>query len=312
MRIVIAYDGSDHAKAAIDDLRRSGLPRDANAMVVSVGETLLPAPSPVSAGFTEGIMTPRVAGTLLQARAQAVQAGDEASALAHEGSQLVLAHFPRWGVYSEPVVGTPAQAVIQKARDWHADLILVGSHGRSALGRFVLGSVSMQVATESRCAVRVARHVVERGNAPVRIIIGVDGSRSAEAAVHSVASRAWPPGTEVRLVIVDDTVRLSGTMGLLPTAEAWVRESNDELIANARAMLEPAAEELLATGLQVSCRTIKGNPRDTLNDKARTWGADCIVVGAVGFNTSGEQARLGSVATALVTSAPCSVEVTRA
>jgi hypothetical protein len=42
MNIVIAYDGSNHAKAAVDDLRRSGMPRGVNALVVSVGETFRP------------------------------------------------------------------------------------------------------------------------------------------------------------------------------------------------------------------------------------------------------------------------------
>ena len=37
------------------------------------------------------------------------------------------------------------------------DLIVVGSHGRSALGRFMLGSVSQKVVTEAHCSVRVAR-----------------------------------------------------------------------------------------------------------------------------------------------------------
>ena len=44
MKVVIAYDGSDCAKAAVDDLRRSGMPRHADALVVSVAETLLPPP----------------------------------------------------------------------------------------------------------------------------------------------------------------------------------------------------------------------------------------------------------------------------
>jgi nucleotide-binding universal stress UspA family protein len=43
MRILIAYDDSDYAKAAIDDLQRAGLPRDATALVISVVDTLLPS-----------------------------------------------------------------------------------------------------------------------------------------------------------------------------------------------------------------------------------------------------------------------------
>jgi nucleotide-binding universal stress UspA family protein len=235
MRVVIAYDGSDYATAAVDDLRRSGMPRHADALVISVGETLLPAPS--SAAMVEGVSR-RVASTLVQARAQASHAMDEASALALEGAQRVHARYPAWEVASEALVGATAPAVMQKAEDWHADLIVVGSQGRSAIGR-ILGTLSKQVATEARRSVLVARHMVERGDAPVRIMIGVDGSANAEGAVHAVASREWPDGAEARVIAVDDTVRPMGTaMAFVPTAAALVTESNQEHVAKARAMME--------------------------------------------------------------------------
>ena len=41
MRVLIAYDGSAHADAALDDLRRAGLPREAEAQLVSVADGLV-------------------------------------------------------------------------------------------------------------------------------------------------------------------------------------------------------------------------------------------------------------------------------
>lgn len=88
MKVVIAYDGSDCAKAAVDDLRRSGMPRHADALVISVGETLLPPPetlvaTPSSAALLESGASRRVASTLMQARAQASHAINEAVAHWH-------------------------------------------------------------------------------------------------------------------------------------------------------------------------------------------------------------------------------------
>ncbi|MFN2514262.1 MAG: universal stress protein, partial [Pyrinomonadaceae bacterium] len=90
------------------------------------------------------------------------------------------------------------------ADQWKPDLIVVGSHGRTALGRFVLGSVSQRVLTEARCSVRIARGRVEEPDSPVRMIVGIEGSPGSEEAVRAVAVRTWPPNSEVKLMVVDD------------------------------------------------------------------------------------------------------------
>jgi hypothetical protein len=46
MKIMIGYDGSSHADAALADLRRAGLPRKVEAMALSVSEEWIPAPVP--------------------------------------------------------------------------------------------------------------------------------------------------------------------------------------------------------------------------------------------------------------------------
>jgi hypothetical protein len=48
--------------------------------------------------------------------------------------------------------------------------------------------------------VRVARGRIEEPDKPVRLIIGFDGSKGAEAAVEAVAARKWPAGSEARIV----------------------------------------------------------------------------------------------------------------
>ena len=289
MRVLVGYDGSECAGAAIDDLQRSGLPREVTAAVVSVGELLLPVPSPSDSAIIERAVSRRVTAALVQARAEAQAALQGATALAREGCRRVSVHFPQWRVHAEPVLGAPAEALIERAEDWHADLIVLGSHGRSALGRLVLGSVSKQVAAEACCSVRVARHVVDRRCTPPRIIIGIgiDGSRSSEAAVRAVASRAWWGGTEARIVAVDRG-------------------------AVARAMLAEAANQLLAARLFVSTRVKEGDLQNALRDEAQAWQADGIFIGAHGFDSRIEPTRTASVAAALVSGAPCPVEIVRA
>ena len=53
--------------------------------------------------------------------------------------------------------------VVDVARKWRADLIVVGSHGRTGLGRILLGSVSDYVAHHAPCSVQIVRMKNKKG-----------------------------------------------------------------------------------------------------------------------------------------------------
>jgi len=53
--------------------------------------------------------------------------------------------------------GDPKSKIIEAADKWGADLIVVGSHGRKGLQRFLLGSVAEAVARHAHCSVQVVR-----------------------------------------------------------------------------------------------------------------------------------------------------------
>jgi nucleotide-binding universal stress UspA family protein len=285
-KILIAHDGSDCADAALDDLRRAGLPREAEAVVMSVAELWLPPPSSYE---------------VLQPPPPERPPGGEEEALtwAQVAAAQVLTYFPTWEVRAEAHSGSPARKIIQQADHWQPDLIVVGSHGRTTLGRLFLGSVSQKVVAEAGCSVRVARGRLEESDAPARLVIGVDGSPGAEAAVRAVAARAWPPHSEVRLVTA------VGPFTHLPAVII------DEELTRARALQQAAESELRAAGLEVSTVVKANDPKLVLLDEAGRWGSDCIFVGTRG-HSSLARFLLGSVATAVVARAHCSVEVVRA
>lgn len=54
-------------------------------------------------------------------------------------------------------VGDIRETIIDAAAEWGADLIVVGSHGQSAIQRFLLGSVAEFVARHARCSVEIVR-----------------------------------------------------------------------------------------------------------------------------------------------------------
>ncbi len=312
MRIMIGYDGSGSADAALSELRRAGLPHEAEALIVSVGDFMtMPAASSYEV-VEQALVSRRVTSTIMLAQTQTVRALKEAKEFASQASDRVRTLFPEWEVRAEALVGAPAEELIRRADEWKADLVVVGSHGRSAVGRLILGSVSKKVVTDSSSSVRVVHRGPERGDdAPPRIIIGVDGSSGAERAVRMVGSRVWPSGTEVRIVAIDDGTSPTRIDHILPTAAGMIRGCNEESAVAARMMVEWAEGELNAIGLGTSVTFDKGDPSQVLMGEARKWEADSIFVGSREFSGAFERFRLGSVSTALVTKAPCSVEVVR-
>jgi nucleotide-binding universal stress UspA family protein len=60
-------------------------------------------------------------------------------------------------VSGEFITGSPRSVIVDEAKSWNADLIVVGSHGYGMWGRFLLGSVSQSVVSHAKCSVEVVR-----------------------------------------------------------------------------------------------------------------------------------------------------------
>ena len=304
MKVLIAYDGSSCADAALNDLQYAGLPQAAEALILSVAEVFLPPPSPTPAFPTH------VPPAVQRAWAQATHALDEAHTLAQQARARLLQSFPAWDVGAEASADSPAWAVIKKAETWQPDIIVVGSHGRSALGRFVLGSVSQKILTEAHCSVRVGRQRRQADRVPLHLLIGIDGSPDAAATVQAVAARAWPVDSAVRLVTALD-IRMSTALAFrrLP-AETGTAAREAEASVSMAQTVKPLADLLRTRGLTVSSVMKEGDPKRVLLDEAEQWEADCLFVGARGLSRI-ERFLLGSVSAAVAARAHCSVEVVR-
>ena len=187
----------------------------------------------------------------------------------------------------------------------------VGSQGRSALGRLFLGSVSQKILTEARCSVRVGRRSITAGGVSMRVLVGVDGSPGAEAAVRAVAKRKWPADTEISVIAVQDRSVPLALGSLNPQVTEWIGEADEGDRQWVRKMVEASSEDLRGAGLNVSSLIKEGDAKKVLVDEAKRLGADCIFVGSTGFSNRLERFLLGSVSAAVANRAECSVEVVR-
>lgn len=310
MRILIGYDGSACSEAALDDLKTAGLPQDVNAVVMSVAEVWLPPPPEgMSIGeYAKDLQSHKQPFKAWQDHAKVLT---EVESLVKQAEARLRTNFPNWEIKAEATYGSPAWEILAKADEMKADLIVVGSHGRSALGRLVLGSISQKVLTEANCSVRIARGRVEVDSAPPRIVIGFDGSKGACAAVDAVALRPWPEQTKVRLAAVTDPITPTAVGFVLPAVSDWVDVANEGEHEWLRKLADKSIKKLDEGDLLTEFVTEFGNPKQMLVDLAESWHADSIFVGANRFGSRIERFLLGSVSAAVAARAHCSVEIVR-
>lgn len=143
MRILVATDGSDCSLAAVRFVADRPWPAGSVVKVVSVPEFIL-MKDPT---YLESHEAKDLGAAAIEEARRAISAGVEAFA----GSVLqVISEVPE---FEE----RPYKVILHEANAWKADMIAVGSHGRSGFDRFVMGSVSEAVGLHAGCTVEVVR-----------------------------------------------------------------------------------------------------------------------------------------------------------
>jgi nucleotide-binding universal stress UspA family protein len=211
------------------------------------------------------------------------------------------------------VRGNPKTAIVERAKEIAANLIVIGSSHGSGLQHLLLGDVPTAVIRHAHCSVEVVRPIgdISRG---MKILLATDGSDDSQAAARAIASRPRPAGSEVRVLTA---VELSLTMLESTLEPPYVNNEMLEMqraqaMKRAEAAIAGAEEILQAAGMKTSqsISVLVEGPGKIILDEAKAWGADLIVVGSHGHRGL-DRLLLGSVSEAVATQAECSVEVVR-
>jgi nucleotide-binding universal stress UspA family protein len=147
VQVVLAFDGSPDAKAALAFLGSLGLPRSSRVTLLHVTERREDAVAwLVATGRSD----------LRRALNRAVEASKQQAGRVLE---RIRQRLGRKGLQAETVLadGHPADEILNVAERQHADLIVVGSRGLTGLQRILFGSVSRKVARHAPCSVLVVR-----------------------------------------------------------------------------------------------------------------------------------------------------------
>ena len=146
MRVLLAVDGSRYGEAAIDEVAARAWPVETEIRVITAFELpLAPAPETWSlpADYFE----------------QLDRAAREHAETVKQTALMKLEKRldPSIKVTGNILPGSPRSVILEEAERWHADLIVVGSHGYGTWQRFLLGSVSQAVVSHAKCSVEVVR-----------------------------------------------------------------------------------------------------------------------------------------------------------
>ena len=145
----------------------------------------------------------------------------------------------------------------------------------------------------------------------MRVLIAYDGSPSADAAVDEVIGRPWPAGTDVRLVTVIEPLIAMASMSGMEVYGPLYERIRSSVREEAYRRIQTAMQRFAARAdLQASYELREGDVKRSLLDAVREWKADLLVAGSHGA-TALARLFLGSVCHALVTHAPCNVEIIR-
>lgn len=286
-RIVVPLDGSPLAEQALDYAFAFARALGIELRLVRV----VPPPSPaLIADPSAPYLSPELYEELLESGL------DEARTYLHEQTTK---RFPGARTLSTTVVrGMPGEAIVEIAHELLGTLIVMSSHGRTGIGRAVLGSVAEHVVRNGRCPVVLVRSGMKASplaivGAPiVRIVVALDGSASSEAVLPTVEALAGPMRAQVALVYVRAARSAASDAG------------------KAVSQIERVRQQLQATGITADAIVIDGQSPTAIT---RLEGLDDRSLIAMATHARAGVDRLvgGSVAGDVFREAPCPVLLVR-
>lgn len=283
MKILLPIDGSEYSKHAIEFVtsRRTLLGHNPSIELLSVQA---PVPSRAS--------------NLVGADALKTYYDEEAETVLKPAiEELKNAGIQVSSRYS---LGEAAPTIAQVAEDTEADLIIMGSHGRSALKGLLLGSVTHSVLAMSKKPLLILRNKPAPAQDSLSVGVAIDGSKYGEAAVDYIMNDKDLFGQNPVYHLINVVSDYAGMvlpdmagMALPTMSEQEVRAMQHEAFDEA---VGPLRERFEKEGMNYKEICLVGNPGDEIAAYGKKANLDLIIMGTRGFGAF-KAAVLGSTAT---------------
>lgn len=263
--VVVGFDGSAPATAALDWAAAEASRRDLPLKVVLAVELGSALPMPMDSGAPWAMA--KIESAAREVLADAVDRARKTD--------------PGLVVESSLVVDTAAAALVAASRS--AALVVVGNRGHGEFVGTLLGSVAFGVTAHSQCPVAVVRGGSMRVPGPdAPVVVGVDGSPAADAAVDEAADMAERAHAPLKVVAAYQ-VPVTGWVGVTPWLDVYPEEELAEAAAGtAKEVLAQARTRIRRNhhDLGVEFIGVRSRPADALAEHSKTAGV--VVVGSRG------------------------------
>ena len=265
-RVLVATDGSEYSAGAI----RTGvaLAKSRNAQLI---------------GLSIALYNPEYS-TLVPNLAE------EAEKRAREALQSFLAEAGKDAKTVTREAGDPYQGIVDGAKEYRADVIVIGRRGKRGLARMGVGDTTVKVIGHTESAVLVCPRAARLWEK--HVLAATDGSRHGEAAVGAAGHLAKQAGLPMTVVSV-----------VITSHSAARRQETEQAVAT-------AVQRLKDMGVTAEGKTLEGRPDEAIVKAAEAVGADLIVVGSHG-RTGLKHILLGSTVERVLDQARCAVLVVK-
>lgn len=278
MKIILAVDGSKNSEWAVDLLLKLPWAEELQISVLLVVHQRKHIPP-----FIDSMHSKQYKDAMQEKINKDLATAEKLT------TQIVDRLRIRWNEV-KPIIekGHVADKIIEKAREEHADLVILGSRGLSRFKNLLLGGVSQKVATYVPCSVLVVKKKIRNFK---KILVAIDGSSYSETAVSFVKSHFLPEGVSITFLNVWDYPVM------LPKFPFETIEKK-------------YSKEMRKAAFMAHALCVSGDPAEMIANTSHRKKVDLVVVGSKGL-TGIKQFFLGSVARKVITHSKCSVLVVK-
>lgn len=182
--------------------------------------------------------------------------------IAQRVTNMVKKYRPDVMVEPVIIIGSPAEEIIKFIERNNIGLVVMGTHGRSGITRWAVGSVASKVVRGTRTPVLMIRTTgtkpPEKKRLLSKVLVPLDGSEVGEAALPFVAELASKLDIEVVLFQVVAMAYHVYSSGEIVSQVPYTEQEMEPIRRSVRAYLERVAEKLRGEGLKVATETKTG------------------------------------------------------